>query len=216
MYRASSAIFPDQIDRILTPTFQLVIVYTLPNDSSYQASYGAASHGPHVDVSRSCREQWGAKVWALGTAPSTTATSVDLGGTGKSYVYATTIDMLPDDVLLDIFDFCRVDEAYYPWTLRWARLAHVCRKWRQVIFASPRRLRLQLGCARRTPVRKYLDVWPAFPIDIYYYIDDDPTVNENLIAALEHPNRVYSLRFYYVTTPEWEKLAPVIRSHFQR
>ncbi|KAH8978773.1 hypothetical protein EDB92DRAFT_2119071, partial [Lactarius akahatsu] len=160
-------------------------LHSLPNDSSYQASYGAASHGPHVNVIRSCHEKWGARVWAL----------------GKSYVCATTIDMLPDDVLLDIFDFCRVDKAYDPWTLRWARLAHVCRKWRQVIFASPHRLRLQLGCARRTPVRKYLDVWPAFPIDIYYYIDDDPTVNDNLIAALEHPNRVCSLQFYYLTTP---------------
>ena len=117
-----------------------------------------------------------------------------------SVARATAIDILPDDTLLQIFDFCRVGhnprEFPYHAVWQWQRLIHVCRRWRQIIFSSPRRLEIYLLCKHGTPVRKNLDLWPAFPIIIDYSnyslsirnisSDDD----DNIITALEHPDRV--------------------------
>jgi hypothetical protein len=52
---------------------------------------------------------------------------------------------------------------------KWHTLVHVCQRWRQIVFASPRRLNLQILCTHGTPVRKNLGIWPAFPIAIDYY-----------------------------------------------
>ena len=113
---------------------------------------------------------------------------------------------LPDNVLLEVFDFYRMhDEALFPprikTTWKWHQLVHVCRRWRRIIFASPRRLDLQLICTRGTPVRKHLGCWPAFPISIDFFSNMtsagtrigvllDPEEEDNVIAALEHPDRV--------------------------
>ena len=68
--------------------------------------------------------------------------------------------MLPDEVLLEIFDFYRKIPVYYSirpvWT--WHLLVHVCRRWRQIIFESPHRLDLQILCTEKTPVRQNLCV----------------------------------------------------------
>ena len=104
--------------------------------------------------------------------------------------------MLTDNVLLEIFDFCRLnDHLYQVW--RWHSLVQVCRRWRQIIFASPRRLDLKLLCTDKAPasVRKYLSIWPAIPIIVKYgYCDADgrniSPDEDNIIAALEHPDRV--------------------------
>ena len=68
-------------------------------------------------------------------------TSTELGGADQLYPRAT-IDTLPDIVLLDTFDFYlgkeNADELYdYD---VWQILVHVCRRWRSIVFASPRRL----------------------------------------------------------------------------
>ncbi|KAH9056310.1 hypothetical protein EDB87DRAFT_1260555 [Lactarius vividus] len=77
---------------------------------------------------------------------------------------ATTISMLTDNVLVEIFDFCRKDHDQCPsspvW--KWHILVHVCRRWRQITFASPRRLNLQILCIDGTPVRKNLGIWPDY------------------------------------------------------
>ena len=102
-----------------------------------------------------------------------------------------TIDVLPEDTLLDIFDFDRILESdYSKW--RWDRLVHVCRRWRQIIFASPLSLRLQLRCTRSTPVGKYLGVWPPFPLASDYDLSKGraPNHEDNLLAALEDTDRV--------------------------
>jgi hypothetical protein len=57
------------------------------------------------------------------------------------------------------------------------------------VFASLIRLDLRLFCIDGTPVRKMLDVWPPLLIDIDCY-PVDHRVGDNIIAALEHPNRV--------------------------
>ena len=133
-----------------------------------------------------------------------------LGKILSSYVSvarATTgpIDILPDDVLLQVFDFCRMGDhplelPAHP-VLEWHRLVHVCRRWRQIIFSSPRRLDLSLLCKHGTPVRRNLDLWPDFPLIIHYanYLHYSSKIfshdEDNIIAALEHPDRVRRLRF---------------------
>src|ERR1700761_3838148 len=57
-----------------------------------------------------------------------------------------TIDMLHDVALLEIFEFY----VYGNWTEAWYTLVHVCRKWRNIVLGSPRRLDLQLFCRART------------------------------------------------------------------
>jgi hypothetical protein len=52
-----------------------------------------------------------------------------------------TIDMLPEVALLKIFDFhANEDEEQIE---AWHTLVHVCRKWRNIVFASPCRLDLR-------------------------------------------------------------------------
>ena len=126
------------------------------------------------------------------------AKSTHLRGTDKSYRHATTIDILPDDIFLEIFGFILSDRTifegcYHP-VWGWYRLVHVCRRWRRIIFASPLRLGLRLLCTYRTPVRKGLGWWPAFPLTIDYgyhweeYITSDD--EDNIFAALEQRDRV--------------------------
>ena len=74
-----------------------------------------------------------------------------------------TIGPLPDDTLLEIFSIY-VNETER--TEEWHTLGHVCRRWRNVVFASPRRLDLRLFCTESTPVREMLNVWPSLPIII--------------------------------------------------
>ena len=97
-----------------------------------------------------------------------------------------TIASLPDVALLEIFDFC----LYLDGGMRaWCVLIHVCRKWRNIVFGSPRRLNLQLFCTQRTPVRERLDIWPLLPMEV---VDEDLEIwgVYNIVAALEHNDRV--------------------------
>ena len=102
---------------------------------------------------------------------------------------------VPADILLEIFDRYRLDEAttsHLPW--KWYRLAHVCRTWRYIIFASSCRLNLELLCTYGTPVRTNLRYLRAFPIVIHFpgYIRD--TDEDNIIVALGHRDRVQVLK----------------------
>ncbi|KAH9987735.1 hypothetical protein BJV74DRAFT_951587 [Russula compacta] len=100
------------------------------------------------------------------------------------------IDILPDDVLLEIFHFCGGESDWEGWWW-WKRLVAVCRRWRHIIFASPHRLNLEITCTERTPTRTSLDIWPPFPIRISYWPGElDEEGQDNLIAALEHRDRV--------------------------
>ena len=123
--------------------------------------------------------------------------------------HTTTIGTLPDDVLLDIFNFCREDEdltvhlsihCLWDWnsswnSWEWHLLVHVCRRWRELVFASPRRLNLRIPCTRRNFIEENLGIWPALPIDV-----DDPnllsyiTQEDNILAALKHLDRMYHVR----------------------
>jgi hypothetical protein len=128
----------------------------------------------------------------------------------------TSITMLPEDVMLDIFDFIRISQLGSPFRYAWGweRLAHVCRSWRQLVFASPLRLHIQLRCKRGTPVRTHLSCWPAFPIVIDFDEGLTRPIDEDVaIAALEHPNRVSHL-ILYTTSRHLAKLVTVIWEPF--
>ena len=95
--------------------------------------------------------------------------------------------MLPDVALLEIFHFY-VDEE------EWYTLVHVCRKWRNIVFGSPRRLDLQLRTSVRRPLKKdTLDVWPVplpIAIDLHGFGKCDV---DDIIAALEQNDRICEL-----------------------
>ncbi|KAH9059927.1 hypothetical protein EDB87DRAFT_1619267 [Lactarius vividus] len=108
-----------------------------------------------------------------------------------------SIEVLSDDVLLAVFGFYVASLSWH-----WHRLAHVCQRWRLIVFGSPRSLDLQLYCTPRTPVKNTLDCWPAFPINIRcrrsQHADAScmylpPEDGDNVIAALQCHNRVRSM-----------------------
>ncbi|KAH9971509.1 hypothetical protein BGW80DRAFT_1460466 [Lactifluus volemus] len=122
-----------------------------------------------------------------------------------------TILSLPDEVLLDIFEFCLHDPVEHR-AKAWPKLVHVCQRWRYIVFASPLRLDLCLLCTKRTPVREMLDIWPSLPIEIDYS-SIDPQAEDNIIAALEHSNRVRSISLSYIPMP-LENLVAVMQEPF--
>jgi hypothetical protein len=125
-----------------------------------------------------------------------------------------TIDVLPDDSLLEIFDFYKVALSNRPGlTWRWNTLTQVCRRWRHVVFGSPRRLDLGLLCTSTTPVSRLLDIWPPFPITVFLPDSQvDKNGVENVIAALECRDRVSNILIGDIHGPELEKLVNVLHA----
>jgi hypothetical protein len=123
-----------------------------------------------------------------------------------------TIGALPEDVLLEIFDFCRATKVNDPWAWprMWQTLVRVCQIWRYVVFASPNRLNLRLLCTDITPVRETLDVWPPLPIEI---LSDTSNGGDNVIAALEQHDRVCRIWLDLTGSPV-ERLATVMQDPF--
>ena len=102
-----------------------------------------------------------------------------------------TIDILPDDVLLEIFDHYVAEADENDEYEEWQILVHVCQKWRYVVFQSPLRLHLRILCSTGTPVRENLALWPPLPIIIQQYTPPTTDCGEdNIIAALGHNDRV--------------------------
>ncbi|KAI0267755.1 hypothetical protein BC834DRAFT_57611 [Gloeopeniophorella convolvens] len=114
------------------------------------------------------------------------------------------VDILSDDILLEIFDFYRLSATTalrsgggpirYEWP--WDVLAHVCRRWRRIVFASPRRLNLRLVCTYRTPVRVGLPSWPSLPILANYDHGREslaPGDEDNIVFVFKFPYRLYRL-----------------------
>src|ERR1700679_2915681 len=116
--------------------------------------------------------------------------------------------MLTDDVLLEIFKLYVIEGFRLLGRRRiegWQMLAHVCRRWRSVVFQSPRRLHLRLLCTPQTRVRDVLDVWPPLPLIIRdpYGIPkhrNGTSGVDNIIAALEHNDRVCQIQLRHLTT----------------
>ena len=126
------------------------------------------------------------------------------------------MDVLPDDVLLIIFHFCRVDGINkFGITWEWEALVQVCQRWRHLIFASPRGLDLRLVCTRGTPVQEMLDIWPAIPIVILDH--SHPTSNlpvYNVVTALEHRHRVYGIWLNKLKETQWQLILEKTQEQF--
>ena len=129
-----------------------------------------------------------------------------------------TIDVLPDNVLLEISHFYRGDPLYDIYsTWSWKPLTQVCRRWRHVVFGSPRRLALRVVCTNTTPTSRLLDIWPPFPI-IVLLTPTSPVVDindvENLITALEFRDRTSVIWICDIRGPVLEKLVTVLHEPF--
>ena len=109
--------------------------------------------------------------------------------------------MLPDEVLLETFDFFVNEDPEK--IEEWITLIHVCQRWRGVVFQSPRRLNLQLLCTHKKRARDTLDIWPSLPLVIRHVIfDDEPPVVDNIIAALERNDRVCRIELNCLSSPQ--------------
>ena len=112
----------------------------------------------------------------------------------------TRIDVLPDEALLEIFDFYiktsspRRDSK---WRVEpWQPLVHVCRRWRSVVLGSTRRLNMRLVCSPKTSSRDTLDLWPALPLVIDGYVSLYHVSTDNVIEVLGQSNRVCKVVLY--------------------
>ena len=125
-----------------------------------------------------------------------------------------SIDALPDDVLLPIFEYYLHEQFWSKegWTRAWQSLVHVCRRWRSVVFGSPRRLDLQLCCTDRTRSRDLLDIWPVLPLIIkgsWYGFEGFPAESvtvDNIVAALKCSDRVRHIELRAEKLVNWGML----------
>jgi hypothetical protein len=122
-----------------------------------------------------------------------------------------SIDVLPDDVLLEIFDSfigeLREIEA-------WHSLVHVCPRWRRLVFASPHRLKLHLSCTPETPARDTLEVWPVLPLLVQGHISETTDVDD-IVAVLEHRHRVCKIDLN-VPSSQFEKVSAAMQEPFPK
>ena len=116
------------------------------------------------------------------------------GGAGNNLNHVT-IETLPDNTLLEIFDFYRMDAAAadqsggLPWM--WHRLAHVCQRWRYLVYTSPRCLDLQILCKSGAPIEPILCTWPTLPLVLRFQGDArSEFLPDNIMIALRYPDRV--------------------------
>ena len=147
----------------------------------------------------------------FGQHPATSADRMRLSfHVGKVNGKVISIDVLPDDVLLSVFDFY-VDQAC---TEAWQLLVHVCRRWRSVVFGSPCRLKLRLVCTPETPARRALDVWPPLPLLIHSYGGYRTENLDHMIAALERNDRVCQINLIDVRSSDWKTFIAAMRNPF--
>ena len=92
-------------------------------------------------------------------------------------------------------------------------MAHVCRRWRRIVFASPGHLHLLLACNGNTPTATSLDIWPSFPIAITCSPWHAEAKNgiENIIAALRRHDRVSEVTFDELKGSVLERFAAVMQ-----
>ena len=114
-----------------------------------------------------------------------------------------TINRLPDEVLLEIFDSYRqtIDPYDRQWRKKsvWLNLAHACRRWHAVIFASSSRLDLGINVGPQKPdyIKKTLSSGLSIFIEYKYYQFRNISGSAlwRLRAALRYRDRVRKISF---------------------
>src|SRR6266576_3693562 len=124
-----------------------------------------------------------------------------------------TIDILPDDVLVEIFHSYLVPSRR---DAGWRGLVQVCQRWRNLVFGSPLHLDVKLHCAARTSLRETLDVWPALPISIKQRLCSglSQVEHENVLAFLELHQRVCEIDLTGVSNKRLERVGQMIQKPF--
>jgi hypothetical protein len=114
----------------------------------------------------------------------------------------STINRLPDEVLLEIFDSYRQGTGFYNhrWKEKyaWFNLTHVCRKWRAVMSASSSRLDLGITVGPKKPGHIETILSGPWPIVIDYKRTQEYITGSalwRLRAALRHHDRVREISF---------------------
>ena len=128
--------------------------------------------------------------------------------------------MLDEDALLNVFYTLRLDltdlydhdvfQANFDYLRWWYKPAQVCRRWRNLILASPIRLNLHLICTYGTPVADMLSHSPPLPLVINYLDRDRERTAEDddgILLALQHCNRV---RRIGLVVPATNLLRPLV------
>jgi len=126
-----------------------------------------------------------------------------------------TIDVLPDNVLVEIFSYVNIVTIWdRDMEHRWHALVHVCRRWRYLVFASPRRLNLRLKYRGHRPMSEVLGVWPVLPVILRSVAGDQGW--DNSVAALESEqySHICGIQIFNITNSDWERFAAAMQKPF--
>ena len=129
-----------------------------------------------------------------------------------------TIDVLPDDALLEIFihHLLEYSESSVDDVETWHSLVHVCRRWRNIVFGSPFRLNLRIRCTAKTQVRTMLNIWPALPIVVQAMHSASSLIAgaDNIVAALELKDRIRQISFWNCPSSLWRRIVSAMLESF--
>ncbi|KAI0258811.1 hypothetical protein BC834DRAFT_974765 [Gloeopeniophorella convolvens] len=111
-----------------------------------------------------------------------------------------TIYSLPDELLLEIFEWYRKPWDRLEKRLQWHQVvpAHVCRRWRQLVVSSPKRLHLYIYC-KSGPISHFLEQSPNLPLKVDYRFNDRPSwlpevLDDVLLSLSSHLQRIAEMR----------------------
>jgi hypothetical protein len=134
-----------------------------------------------------------------------------------------TIEILPADVLVKIFDSYRLDPFIHsplggrrPW--KWQKLAHVCRTWRSVLLESSHYLGIRLFFTGGMPVKEILSSSPILPIVMRYMGAQGSSPlslgdQDNIMTLLGLPTRLREVQLI-MATPLLEKITTLMQQPF--
>ena len=128
-----------------------------------------------------------------------------------------TINMLPGDVLFEIFNIYRLDSLQHSplggslW--EWYTLAQVCQRWRSVLFASSRYFDLKVFCTYGSPVRQILSSSLDFPVTARYGGFPESNLltaedEDGIFALFDQPARLFEVQLT-ATAPIIRRMATI-------
>jgi len=124
-----------------------------------------------------------------------------------------TIDMLPDDILVEIFFYVNIRDWYIP--NPWHALVHVCRRWRYLVFASPCHLDIRLEYDGYGLMSEVLDAWPVLPVILV--TSGGHQEWDNMVAGLEsehHNDRICEIEIEDMTNSRLKRFAAAMQKPF--